>query len=189
MFMKRFVKVILALITLLLFIGTLGLFSQVFQIPWLSLAVSKFLISHLWLFSFFEWILLILGGLLLITLVIVLSVSGRRNRLVVKEGQNKIEIPKSTVAQIAENAYNSTIHPDKTKLTVKIKGKEKVLVKLKIEVRSKTRFAPMADEIKQRVEEALANALESIDSKVVVSLKEKEPTESAAFGKKHSRVV
>jgi hypothetical protein len=187
--MKRFVKVILALITLLLFIGTLGLFSQVFQIPWLSLAVSKFLISHLWLFSFFEWILLILGGLLLITLVIVLSVSGRRNRLVVKEGQNKIEIPKSTVAQITENAYNSTIHPDKTKLTVKIKGKEKALVKLKIEVRSKTRFAPMADEIKQRVEEALANALESIDSKVVVSLKEKEPTESAAFGKKHSRVV
>ncbi len=187
--MRRLVKTLFGLIALVLFIGTLGLLSQVVQIPWLSSTVGRFIVGHLWLFSFFEWILLILGGLLTLILLLVLSVSARRKRLVVKDGSNRTEILRSTLVQIVQNAYDSMIHPDKTKVTVKIKGKEKVLVKLKIDVRNKEDFAPMADKIKWQVEEALSKALESIESSVIVTVKEKAPTDSASFGKKHSRVV
>lgn len=187
--MRRFIKILFGLIALVLFIGTLGLLSQVLQIPWLSSIIGNFIVGHLWLFSFFEWILVILGGLLTLILLFVLSVSARRKRLVVKDGLNRTEVLSSTLNQIVQNAYDSMIHPDKTKVVVKIKGKEKVVVKLKIDVRSKEDFAPMADEIKLRVEEALAKALESIESSVTVSLKEKAPTNSTSFGKKQSRVV
>ena len=187
--MKRLLKIIFALIILLLFVGTLGLLSQLIDIPWLSYEVDGLLYSYSWLFTFFEWILYILGGLLLLTLIVVLSVSGRRKRLVVKEGQSQIEIPKSTVEQIAKDAYGTIIHPDKTNMTVKIKGKEKVVVKLRIDVRSKDRFQPIAEEIKETIENSLDMALESINSCVKVQLREKEPIESTTFGKKKSRVV
>ncbi|EOH99590.1 hypothetical protein UAW_00742 [Enterococcus haemoperoxidus ATCC BAA-382] len=187
--MKRLLKIIFAFIILLLFVGTLGLLSQLIDIPWLSYEVNELLYNYPWLFTFFEWILLILGGLLFISLIVVLSVSGRRKRLVVKEGKNRIEIPKSTVEQIVQDAYSTIIHPDKTKMTVKIKGKEKVAVKLRVDVRSKERFQPLGEEIKDTIQNALNTALESIDSQVIVHLREKEPTESTTFGKKQSRVI
>ena len=187
--MKRLLKIIFALVILLLFVGTLGLLSQLIDIPWLSYEVDGLLYSYPWLFTFFEWILLILGGLLLLSLLIVLSVSGRRKRLVVKEGKNQIDIPKSTIEQIVQNAYSTIIHPDKTKMTVKIKGKEKVAVKLRVDVRSKERYQPLGEEIKEKIQRTLNTALESIDSQVTVQLREKEPTESSAFGKKQSRVI
>ncbi|EOI01815.1 hypothetical protein UAY_01223 [Enterococcus moraviensis ATCC BAA-383] len=187
--MKRLLKIIFALVILLLFVGTLGLLSQLIDIPWLSYEVDGLLYSYPWLFTFFEWILLILGGLLVLSLLIVLSVSGRRKRLVVKEGKNQIDIPKSTIEQIVQNAYSTIIHPDKTKMIVKIKGKEKVAVKLRVDVRSKERYQPLGEEIKEKIQRTLNTALESIDSQVTVQLREKEPTESSAFGKKQSRVI
>ncbi|MGX7150549.1 alkaline shock response membrane anchor protein AmaP [Enterococcus ureasiticus] len=187
--MKRLLKIIFALIILLLFVGTLGLLSQLIDIPRLSYEVDGLLYSYPWLFTFFEWLLLILGGLLFLSLIVVLSVSGRRKRLIVKAGKNRIEIPKSTVEQIVKEAYSTIIHPDKTKMTIKIKGKEKVAVKLRVDVRSKDRFQPLGEEIKETIQSALNTALESIDSRVTVQLREKEPTESTTFGKKQSRVV
>lgn len=148
--MKRLLKIIFALVILLLFVGTLGLLSQLIDIPWLSYEVDGLLYSYPWLFTFFEWILLILGGLLLLSLLIVLSVSGRRKHLVVKEGKNQIDIPKSTIEQIVQNAYSTIIHPDKTKMTVKIKGKEKVAVKLRVDVRSKERYQPLGKRSKKK---------------------------------------
>lgn len=187
--MKRLLKIIFLFIILILFIGTLGSLSQLVDIPWLSYQVDGLLYNYPWLFSFFEWTLLILGGLLLLSLVAVLSVSGRRKRLVIKDGKNRIEVPKSTVEQIVKDAYSTIIHPDKTKMTVRIKGKEKVAIKLKVDVRSKERYQPLGEEIKEAVQGALDTALESIDSRVTVQLREKEPTESTAFGKKQSRVI
>lgn len=187
--MKRLLKIIFALLILLLFVGTAGLLSQLIDIPWLSYEVDGLLYNYPWLFTFFEWILLILGGLLVLSLIVVLSVSGRRKRLIVKNGKNRIEIPKSTVEQLVEDAYSTIIHPDKTKMIVKIKGKEKVAIKLKVDVRSKERFQPLAEEIKQTIQSALDTALESIDSHVTVQLREKEPTESTVLGKKQSRVI
>ncbi|MGX7264074.1 alkaline shock response membrane anchor protein AmaP [Enterococcus crotali] len=187
--MKRLLKIIFALVILLLFVGTLGLLSQLIDIPWLSYEVDGLLYNYPWLFTFFEWTLLILGGFLLLSLIIVLSVSGQRKHLIIKDGKNRIEIPKSTVEQIVEDAYSTIIHPDKTKMKVKIKGKEKVAVKLRVDVRSKERYQPLADEIKVTIQSALTSALESIDSQVTVQLREKEPTESTAFSKKQSRVI
>lgn len=187
--MKRLLKIIVGLAILFLFIGTFAILSQLIAIPWLSYEVEALMYQYPWLFMFFEGTLLILGGLLVLSLLIVLSVSGRRKRLVVKEGKNKIEIPKSTIEQIVQESYSTIVHPDKTKMTVKIKGKEKVAVKVRIDVRSKDRFKPIAEEITQKLQNTLATTLESIDSRVTVHLREKEPTESSAFGKKQSRVV
>ncbi|WP_207696265.1 hypothetical protein DOK67_0003025 [Enterococcus sp. DIV0212c] len=187
--MKRLLKLIFALIILLLFVGTLGLLSQLIDIPWLSYEVDGWLYNYPWLFEFFKGILLVLGVLLLLSLVVVLSVSGRRRRLVVKEGKNRIEIPKTTVEQVVKEAYSKVVHPDKTKMSVKIKGKQKVAVKLRIDVRSKARFQPMAEEIKEQIQLALATALESVDSHVSVHLREKEATDSSSFSKKQSRVI
>ncbi|OJG74418.1 hypothetical protein RV12_GL002475 [Enterococcus quebecensis] len=159
------------------------------DIPWVSYEVDSLLYSYSWLFSFFEGILLILGVLLFLSLVVVLSVSGQRKRLVVKEGKNRIEIPKSTVKQLVEEAYSKSIHPDKTKMTVKIKGKEKVAVDLKLDVRSKERYQPMGEEIKVEIQKVLSEALESIDSHVTVRLNEKDQKASATFNKKKSRVI
>ncbi|MBO0422382.1 alkaline shock response membrane anchor protein AmaP [Enterococcus plantarum] len=187
--MKRLLKIVFALIILLLFFGTLGLLSQLIDIPWLSYQVDWLLYIYPGLFIFFEWMLLILGGLMLLTLIVVFLVSGGRKRLIVKEGKNQIEIPKSTVEQLVKEAYSTIIHPDKTKLTVKIKGKEKVAVKLNVDVRSKERFQALGEEIKETIQSTLNSALESIDSHVTVQLREKESTEPTAFGKKQSRVV
>lgn len=188
--MKRLLKIIFALILFLLFIGTLGLLSQLIDIPWLSYEVNDLLYDYPWLFMFFEWILLILGGLLFVSLIAVLSVSGQRKRLIVKEGKNRIEIPKSTLKQIVQDAYSTIIHPDNTKMTVKIKGKNKVAVKLKVNVRSEARFQPIGEEIKESIKDALSKALESNDSEVTVQLREKEPTENnTTFGKNQSRVI
>lgn len=187
--MKRMLKFIFALILLLMFVGILGVLSQLIDIPWLSYEVEGLLYNYPDLFIFFEWILLISGGFLLLSLIVVLSVSGQRKRLIVKEGKNQIQIPKSTLEQIVQDAYSTIIHPDKTKMKVKIKGKEKVVVNLKVDVRSKERYQPLGEEIKMTIQNALTTALESIDSHVTVQLREKEPTESTAFGKKQSRVI
>lgn len=187
--MKRLLKIIFALVILLLSAGTFGLLSQLIDIPWLSYEVEALLYDSPWLFSFFEWTLLILGGLLLLSLIVVFSVSGQRKRLIVKEAKNRIEISKSTVEQIVQDAYSTIIHPDKTKMKVKIKGKEKVSVKLRVDVRSKERYQPLAEEMKEAIQNALSIALESIDSHVTVQLREKEPAESTVFSKKQSRVI
>ncbi|EOL45915.1 alkaline shock response membrane anchor protein AmaP [Enterococcus caccae] len=187
--MKRLLKLILALIIVLLFSGTLGVLSQLIPIPWLTNEVDWLLYRYPFGFSLLEWILLILGGVLILSLIIVLSVSGRRKHLVVKSGGNRIDIPKSTVEQIVQESYSKIVHPDKTKMTVKIKGKEKVAVKVRVDVRNKERFRPLADEIKEQLQESLSTALESIDCRVAVQLREKELTESSAFGKKQSRVI
>ncbi|MEI5992811.1 alkaline shock response membrane anchor protein AmaP [Candidatus Enterococcus mansonii] len=187
--MKRFLKVIFILILLLLFIGTLGLLSELIEIPWLSQEVQWLLYHYSWMFLFFKGILLVLGGCLVMGLVIVLSVSGKRKRLVIKEEGNRIEIPKSTVEAVVKEAYTTMIHPDKTKMTVKIKGKQKVIVRLQIDVRSQERYQLLAEEIKQEIQKALLRSLETIDSQVIVHLREKQPTESSTFSKKQSRVV
>ncbi|WP_429950842.1 hypothetical protein IGJ55_001314 [Enterococcus sp. AZ170] len=187
--MKRLLKIIIGFVILLLFIGTLTILSQLITIPWLSYEVEALIYQYPKLFMVFEGTLLILGGLLVLGLLVVLSVSGSRRRLVIKEGKNQIEIPKSTIEQIVQESYGTIIHPDKTKMMVKIKGKEKVAVKVRIDVRSKERFKPMAEEITQQLQNTLAETLESIDSRVTVYLREKEPTESSAFSKKQSRVV
>ncbi|ALS37799.1 RNase H-fold protein (predicted Holliday junction resolvase) [Enterococcus rotai] len=187
--MKRLLKLIFMLVIALLFIGTLGVLSQLIDIPWLTDQVDSLLYSYPGGRSLFEGILLILGGLLLLSLIIVLSVSGRRKHLVVKSGKDRIDIPKSTVIQIVEDTYSTIIHPDKTKLTVKIKGKQKVAVNVRVDVRSKERSRPLAEEIKEQLQQSLSVALESIDSRVTVQLREKDPIETGAFSKKQSRVI
>lgn len=187
--MKRLIKVVLALFIFLLFVGTVGLLGGLIEIPWVSGEVNWLLLNYPWLISFFKGILIILGGLLFICLVVVLSVSGGRKRLVIKDGKNRIEILKSTVEQVAEEAFNSTVHPDKTKMKVKIKGKAKVVIHLRIDVLSKVRFQPIADEIKEQMQTALTTALEPIENQVSIHLREQEPTKTSTFGKKQSRVI
>lgn len=187
--MKQIVKMIIALVVFVLFGGTVGLLAGLIEIPWLSQEVSWLLFTYPWFIYFFEGILIVLGGLLLVSLIVVLSVSGQRKRLVVKNGKNRTEILKSTVEQIAEDAYSIIVHPDKTKMTVKLKRKDRVTVQLRIDVRSKSRFQPMAEEIEQRIQSALTKALEPMENHVSIHLREKDPTESSTFGKKQSRVV
>lgn len=187
--MKRLVKVVLALFTLLLFLGTVGLLGGLIEIPWLSEEVNWLLFNYPWLISFFKGVLIILGGLLFICLVVVLSVSGGRKRLVIKDGKNRTEILKSTVEQIAEDSFRTTVHPDKTKMKVKIKGKAKVVIDLRIDVLSKVRFQPIADEMKEQMQTALTTALEPIENQVSIHLREQEPTKTSALGKKQSRVI
>ncbi|MFK4567052.1 alkaline shock response membrane anchor protein AmaP [Enterococcus sp. UD-01] len=182
--MKRFAKVILALVILVLFLGTLGLLSQLIEIPGVSMTVDQLLFDYPWLFYFFEGTLLILGSLLVILLVVALSVSGQRNRLIYKDGKNRIEIPKSTIRKIVEDTYAKTIHPDKTKLKIKIKP-QSVYVDLKVGVRSKERFQPIAEDVKEQIQLALADALETVESHVAVHLSEEESMQSS----NRSRVV
>lgn len=186
--MKRLLKFIFVLLILLLLIGTIGVLSQLIEIPWLSDQTTWLLYDYPWMFSLLEGTLLILGGLLFLSLIVVLSVSGRRKHLVVRSGKNHIDIPKSTVEQIVQEAYATIVHPDKTKLTVKIKGKEKVAVDVRIDVRNKERAQPMADEVKTQLQNSLKAALESIDTQVNVHLREQAPGTST-FGSNQSRVV
>lgn len=75
--------------------------------------------------------------IVVVGLLLVLATSGKRKRLVIKDKKNRIEIPKSTIEQIVENSYSSTVHPMRTKTKIKLKGNKRVDVVLKIDVLNK----------------------------------------------------
>lgn len=187
--MRRLVKLISLLVLLLLFASTLGVLGGLVEIPWVSQTVTWLIDTNVWVLPFFKGLLLFWGVLLLIAFLLVLATSGKRKRLVVKDQKNRIEIPKSTIEQIVEKSYSTTVHPMRTKTKIKLKGNKRVDVVLTIDVLNKNAAQKMAEDIRETVHADLYDALEPVQNNVSIRLIQKDPSKLSAFNKRKYWVV
>lgn len=187
--MRRLVKLIFLLVLLLLFASTLGVLGGIVEIPWISQTVTWLINNNSWFIPFLQGVLIFWGVIVVVGLLLVLATSGKRKRLVIKDKKNRIEIPKSTIEQIVENSYSSTVHPMRTKTKIKLKGNKRVDVVLKIDVLNKNAAQKMADAIKETVHADLYDALEPIQNNVSIRLIQKDPSKLSALSKKKYWVV
>lgn len=186
--MRKVVKWVLALVMLLIFIGTLAVLSQFFEIPVLSSQVDDWIRMFPWMLEFLKGILVSLIIISFFLLLLVLAVSGKRTSIDIKEKDRHIKIPRKTIESIVENVTDETIHADQRKLKIKIKRKNRVVVRMKLLVRSKSSYQLTADELRREIETALTDALQTTNHLVIINLIEVD-SENKAFGGKKSRVV
>ncbi|KAF9404564.1 hypothetical protein HW555_014277 [Spodoptera exigua] len=96
-----------------------------------------------------------------------------RYNLISKE----IVVKRRNVYETIGKSRPSTVYPH----IVLWNGKAKVVIDLRIDVLSKVRFQPIADEMKEQMQTALTTALEPIENQVLIHLREQEPTKTSAL--------
>ncbi|AIM25816.1 alkaline shock response membrane anchor protein AmaP [Melissococcus plutonius] len=185
--MRKVIKTVISLILFVALCVTIGLLSQLIKIPWLSETVNDWAIRYSFISIIFKGILLFLGAFLFILLLTLIALPRQKSQLVFKRKTGTIEIPKKTIEKIIRESYSSIIGPEKTKLRVKIKGKKSLDVYVYLFVHNKENYTDMVEEIRQKIEQTLLNALETTAIRVNVHLKEKEM--QPAMNKKESRVI
>lgn len=186
--MKKAIKFVLSLLILLIFIGSVGILSQFFEVPVLSSKVDDWIRMFPWVMQFFKGILISLIIILFFLFLLTFAISGKRTAIYFKNKNRQIKIPKKTIEAIIGSVADEIIHADKRKLKIKIKRKNRVVVRLKLLVRSKTRDQPIANELKREIETTLVDALQVTNHLINIKLVEID-SETKVFGSNKSRVV
>lgn len=186
--MKKIAKFGLIVLILLVFIGSIGILSQFFDIPLLSSKVDYWIKCFPWLVQFLKGVLISLIIIFLLLFLFFLAIPGKRTTIDFKEKNRQIKIPRKTIESIVETVTDETIHRDKRKLNIQIKRKNRVVVHLKLFVRNKIKDQLIADNLKKEIETALAEALQTTNHLVNIKLIEND-YKSKFFGRNKSRVV